>query len=61
MTLEEYLEKKNIDWQALEQHEHTLWLALRSDFEQMHPNSFEMRKKFMINKIRRKYPKEVYL
>lgn len=58
MSLEEYFDKKNIDWQKLAQHEKPLWEALQKEFEQMHPNSFEMRKKFILNKIRRAYTKQ---
>ncbi|GAB4125686.1 MAG: hypothetical protein OHK0045_10200 [Raineya sp.] len=58
MSLEEYFEKKNIDWEELSRLEKELWLKLQTEFEQMHPNSFEMRKKFILNAIRRKYTKK---
>ncbi|MFN3316891.1 MAG: hypothetical protein ACK40K_08770 [Raineya sp.] len=59
MTLEEYFDKKNIDWLKFSQAEKALWQELKTAFEQMHHNSFEMRKKFILNKIRRKYNKAV--
>ena len=58
MTLEEYFDKKNIDWLKLSQTEKALWQELQAAFEQMHHNSFEMRKKFMLNTIRRRYTKK---
>jgi hypothetical protein len=57
MTLEEYFDKKNIDWQKLSTSEPQHWLELKKAFELMHPNSFEMRKKFILNSLRRKYTK----
>ncbi|MDX1903398.1 MAG: hypothetical protein SFU27_04500 [Thermonemataceae bacterium] len=60
ITLAQYLEKKNINWQSLKEKENTLWEELMHTFGQMHTNSFEMRKKFIINKLRLKYPLEVY-
>jgi hypothetical protein len=59
MTLEEYFDKKNIDWERLARSQEELWRALKLEFEQMHPKSFEMRKKFILNKIRRNYTKVV--
>ncbi len=55
ISLESYFEKKNMDWQKLAQAEPELWLKLQADFAELHPNSFEMQKKFLLNKIRRKY------
>ncbi len=55
ISLESYFEKKNIDWQKLAQAEPELWEKLQADFAKLHPNSFEMQKKFLLNKIRRKY------
>ncbi|GAA4446070.1 hypothetical protein GCM10023189_00810 [Nibrella saemangeumensis] len=55
MTFEEYLIQKKIDrsqFQAAEPEVYSEWKIL---FEQMHPESFTTHKKFLINKIRRKY------
>ncbi|PKQ70644.1 hypothetical protein [Raineya orbicola] len=60
ISLESYLEKKNIDWQKLAQAEPELWLKLQADFAELHPNSFEMQKKFLLNKIRRKYMLQIF-
>ncbi|MCS6796543.1 MAG: hypothetical protein RMJ97_02205 [Raineya sp.] len=60
ISLETYFEKKNIDWQKLSLQEPQLWKKLQDDFAQMHPNSFEMQKKFILNKIRRKYPLKTF-
>ena len=59
MTLEEYFDKKNIDWKKLSEAEPTLWFELKESFEVMHHNSFEMRKKFVLNPLRRKYTKKI--
>lgn len=55
ISLEEYFEKKNIDWKKLSVQEPDLWAKFQKEFAQMHPNNFEMQKKFLLNKLRRKY------
>ncbi|GAA4402157.1 hypothetical protein GCM10023187_17080 [Nibrella viscosa] len=55
MTFEEYLIEKKIDgpqFQAAEPAVYTEWKTL---FAQMHPESFTTQKKFLVNKVRRKY------
>jgi hypothetical protein len=55
MIFEEYLSSKKIN------HETFLWadpdkyLELKKIFNQVHPDSFTMQKKFLINDLRRKY------
>jgi len=55
MTFSEYLVSKKINestFQAQEPERFTKW---QSDFELMHPDSFTMRYKFLLNPMRRKY------
>ena len=55
MTFEEYLTGKNIDSEAFRKAEEKLWMEWKSEFEQMHPNSFTVQKLNLINPVRRKY------
>jgi len=55
MSFEEYLHKKNIHSSAFAAAEPALWAAWKALYEQVHPLSFEAQKKFLLNKIRRKY------
>ena len=55
MSFEEYLHKKNIDSSAFAAAEAATWAAWKALYEQVHPQSFETQKKFLLNKIRRKY------
>jgi len=55
MSFEEYLHKKNIHSSAVAAAERALWAAWKALYEQVHPLSFEAQKKFLLNKIRRKY------
>jgi hypothetical protein len=54
-NFEEYLTSKKIDSQAFRSAELELWSAWKSEFEQIHPNSFTVQKLNLINPIRRKY------
>jgi hypothetical protein len=56
VNFEEYLLSKKIDSKAFAEAESLLWSAWKSEFEQMHPNSFTVQKLNLINPIRRKYP-----
>lgn len=52
---EAYLHSKKIDSQAFRSVEPDVWNVWKSEFEQMHPNSFTVQKLNLINVIRRKY------
>ena len=60
MVFEQYLEEKNIDAEKF------LWDApahfqeLKTLFNQVSPNSFTLQKKFLINKLRRKYQLKLF-
>lgn len=56
MSFEAYLIAKKIDSNAFSSAEPDLFKNWKSEFEQMHPNSFTMQKLNLINPIRRKYP-----
>jgi hypothetical protein len=55
VTFEEYLISKKIDREAFMKAEPALYQEWKSEFEQMHPNSFTVQKLNLINPIRRKY------
>lgn len=55
MTFEEYLISKKIDSALFMEKEKDLWITWKTEFEQMHPNSFTAQKLYLINPIRRKY------
>ncbi|PIB36753.1 hypothetical protein BFP72_15770 [Reichenbachiella sp. 5M10] len=54
-SFESYLISKKIDSAKFKLAEQSLYEALASDFEQMHPDSFTQQKLFLINPLRRKY------
>lgn len=56
MTFEEYLIGKKIDLESFQQKEPILFKNWKTEFSQMHPNSFSAQKLYLINPIRRKYP-----
>lgn len=58
MTFEDYLRGKKIDPDAFRSNEPTVWAIWKSEFEQMHPNSFTVQKLNLINPVRRKYPEK---
>ncbi|GAB3271567.1 hypothetical protein GCM10027347_42920 [Larkinella harenae] len=55
MTFEEFLISKKINEQLFRQQEPARFEAWKTEFEQLHPESFTTQKKFLINEIRRKY------
>lgn len=55
MTFEEYLIGKKISKEKFVKAEPEMFEEWKELFEQMHPESFTMHKKFLINPIRRKY------
>jgi len=55
MTFEEYLIRKKIDQKAFAEAERLLYESWKSEFEQMHPDSFTVQKLNLINPVRRKY------
>ncbi|UTA69917.1 MULTISPECIES: hypothetical protein [Emticicia] len=55
MTFEEYLISKKIDKDKFAQAEPERFREWSVLFSQMHPESFTMHKKFLINPTRRKY------
>lgn len=54
-TFEAYLASKKIDSEAFRKAEPDLWNAWKSEFDQMHANSFTVQKLNLINPMRRKY------
>ena len=54
-SFEEYLTSKKIDSQRFQQAEPDIWRSWKTEFEQMHPNSFTLQKLNLINPVRRKY------
>jgi hypothetical protein len=55
MTFEEYLVSKKIDQSLFKDAEPKLFQDWKTEFEQLHPNSFTAQKLYLINPIRRKY------
>lgn len=55
MTFEAYLVSKKIDSPAFEKAETNLFQTWKTEFEQMHPDSFTAQKLYLINPVRRKY------
>jgi len=55
MTFDEYLSQKRIDVNQFQQAEPDRYAAWQREFEQMHPESFTVQKKFLLNDTRRKY------
>ncbi|MGC3947457.1 MAG: hypothetical protein QM762_23570 [Chryseolinea sp.] len=55
MDFESYLTSKRIDSIRFKSAEPEMWQSWRTDFEQMHPNSFTVQKLNLINPVRRKY------
>jgi hypothetical protein len=55
VDFETYLITKKIDSAAFRKAEPEVWHAWKSEFEQVHPNSFTVQKLNLINPIRRKY------
>jgi hypothetical protein len=58
LSFEEYLISKKIDKTAFENADRDLYQSWKKEFEDIHPESFTMQKKFFLNKIRRKFPVE---
>ena len=56
VNFEDYLISKKIDAAAFLSAEPQIWKVWKSEFEQVHPNSFTTQKLYLINPIRRKYP-----
>lgn len=55
MEFEEYLTQKKIDTDQFQQAEPDRYKAWKQEFAQMHPESFTVQKKFLLNDTRRKY------
>jgi len=56
MNFEEYLISKKIDQDLFKNFDSDLFMAWKNTFNQIHPLSFTEQNKFIVNKIRRKYP-----
>lgn len=56
MNFSDFLLKKKIDETTFSKNEPGVFASWKSDFEQVHPNSFTLQKLNLINPIRRKYP-----
>lgn len=55
MEFEKYLLDKNIDWEAFRRNEPDKWQSFKTLFKAVHPNSFTVQKKFLLNDLRRLY------
>jgi hypothetical protein len=55
MVFEEYLSAKKINHETFLWADPAMYLELKKIFNQVHPDSFTMQKKFLINDLRRKY------
>ncbi len=55
MEFEAYLIDKKIDPEAFRSSEPEKWESFKSLFEIVHPNSFTVQKKFLLNDLRRLY------
>jgi hypothetical protein len=55
VNFEEYLRSKKINAQAFLEAEPALFSVWKTEFDQMHPNSFTVQKLNLINPVRRKY------
>jgi hypothetical protein len=51
-----YLAEKKIDSQAFKSGQPEKWQSFKWLFEQVHPGSFTVQKKFLLNDLRRLYP-----
>lgn len=54
-----YLTEKKIDSQEFRNGEPEKWQSFQELFNQMHPASFTVQKKFLVNDLRRLYPLKV--
>ena len=59
MTFDEYLDSKKIDRIEFSKQEPSVFAEWQKTFEQLHPNSFTAQKLYLINGIRRKFPKTI--
>ena len=57
MTFDEYLDSKKIDHHNFQTSDPVLFKSWETIFNQIHPLSFTEQNKFILNQIRRKYPK----
>jgi hypothetical protein len=55
MSFDEYLTAKKIDGQRFKQAEPALYTEWAVLFELVHPDSFTVQKKFLLNAVRRQY------
>jgi hypothetical protein len=55
MTFEEYLVSKKIDGVSFKKKQPERYREWQSLFEHLHPESFTMQKKFLLNDLRRLY------
>ena len=60
MVFEQYLEGKNIDAEKFLWDDTAYFQELKTMFNQVSPNSFTLQKKFLINKLRRKYQLKLF-
>jgi hypothetical protein len=60
MVFEQFLEQKNIDSEKFLWSDPEHFQELKVIFNQIHPESFTAQKKFLINKLRRKYQLTLY-
>ena len=57
MNFQEYITNKKIDAAAFGHHEPERFEEWAHLFAQLHPESFTAQKKFLLNDLRKKYPK----
>lgn len=56
MTFKDYLKSKKIDHNLFQNSDSELCKSWENIFNQIHPLSFTEQNKFLVNKIRRKFP-----
>ncbi len=56
MTFEEYLISKKISPETFFQKNREEFLQFKTEFEKMNPVTFDQKKKYLVNDLRRKYP-----
>jgi hypothetical protein len=55
MSFEEYLVQKKINGEVFRKKKPDLYAEWKALFEEVHPESFTLQKKFLINNIRREF------
>lgn len=59
MDYKAFLINKKINHESFAKNEPDIYAKWKKEYKEMHPKSFEARKLFLINKIRRKYKLQI--